>query len=136
LSGRPVVPGHFVETADGPRLRGSRCRSCATVSFPAAPFCPNPDCPKDRALVDEWLGGQDGVLWSWTIQHLQAPPPFRFDHEGPYAVGMVDLPEGIRVLGLLTRSTGLRHDMPVTLVSGQLYEDDSGPVVTWMWEPR
>jgi hypothetical protein len=48
---------------------------------------------------------------------------------------MVDLPEQIRVLGLLTRTTGLRHDMPVRLVSGRLYDGESGPVVTWMWEP-
>jgi hypothetical protein len=134
--GRPVVPQHFFDGPDGPRLRGTRCRSCETVSFPATPFCTNPACPKDRALVEEWHGGERGVLWSWTIQQIPASPPFRFDQGAPYAVGMVDLPEGIRVLGLLTRMTDLQLDMPVRLVSGTLFEDESGPVVTWMWQPE
>ncbi|MGH3758228.1 Zn-ribbon domain-containing OB-fold protein [Actinophytocola sp.] len=133
--GTPVLPGLVVEQPDGPRLLGSECGVCGTVNFPATPFCTNPDCVKDRANVEAWHGGPDGVLWSWTVQHVRAPAPFRFDREGPYAVGMVDLPGGVRVLGLLTRTTELRHDMPVRLVIAPLYDGGSGPVVTWMWAP-
>jgi uncharacterized OB-fold protein len=134
-AGTPVAPGLIVDTEDGPRLRGSRCKECGTVQFPHTPFCTNPDCPKDRELVEEWRGGPAGVLWSWTVLGVRASEPFRFDHEGDYAVGMVDLPEGVRILGLLTRTSDLRHDMPVRLVVRPLYHEEDGPVVTWMWEP-
>jgi uncharacterized protein len=124
-----------VPTCQGPRLRGSECSACGTVNFPAAPFCSNPDCKPDRALVREWLGGPTGTLWSWTIQSVRAPAPFRYDVEGPYAVGMVDLPQDVRVLGLLTTSDRLAHGMPMRLVTAPLYTDGYDPVQTWMWAP-
>lgn len=130
-----IVDSLVIEDSNGPRLRGSRCRQCATINFPSSPFCSNPDCVKDRRLIEEWTGGPNGTLWSWTVQEVRAMPPFRYDVDGPYAVGMVDLPEGIRVLGLLTEVRGLRHDMPVRLTLGELYEDSDGAVTTWMWAP-
>jgi uncharacterized OB-fold protein len=133
---RDVVSSLAVQTAGGPRLRGSQCADCGTINFPAVPFCSNPDCPPDHSLVREWLGGAEGTLWSWTVQQVRAPEPFRFDAEGPYAVGMVQVPEGILVAGLLTRTTDLRHDMPVRLTLGDLAHDGDGAVTTWMWSPE
>ena len=121
---RDVVGSLVAVTAGGPLLRGSQCADCGTINFPAAPFCSNPDCPPDRSLVRQWLGGAAGTLWSWTVLQVRAPAPFRLDAGGPYAVGMVWVPEGILVAGLLTRTTDLRHDMPVRLTSGELYQDD------------
>ena len=136
MGGRPVVRGLMVMTDEGIRLRGSRCRSCDTLHFPHAPFCANPTCSKDRDNVEDQLLGPRGVLWSWTVQHVAAPAPFRHDHiEAPYAVGMVDLAEGIRVLGLMSRTSGLTHGMDVGLEQKVLYHDGPEPVVTWCWSP-
>jgi uncharacterized OB-fold protein len=132
---RLAVDSLAVLTADGPRLRGSQCSVCSTINFPAVPFCSNPDCAPDRTLVHDWLGGPTGTLWSWSIQCVRAPAPFRYEVDGPYAVGMVDLPENVRVLGLLTQSGGLQHEMPMRLELAPLYTDVGEPVYTWMWAP-
>jgi len=132
----PIVPGTLVLTGDGPRLRGSRCQVCGTIGFPATAFCANPDCAKDRAAIEEWLGGPVGSLWSWTVQHYRATAPFHMDGSGPYAVAMVDLPDRVRVLGLLHPGDAhLRFGMPMELVAGKLFEGQAGPIVTWMWRP-
>ena len=40
----PVVEGLFTETAEGPRLLGSKCASCGTPYFPKSAVCHNPEC--------------------------------------------------------------------------------------------
>ena len=40
----PVASGLFVEAPEGPRLVGSRCRTCKTPYFPKSAVCHNPEC--------------------------------------------------------------------------------------------
>ena len=37
---RPIAPGLFETSADGPRLRAARCAACGKLHFPATPTCP------------------------------------------------------------------------------------------------
>lgn len=133
----PVVEGAFAETADGPRLLGSKCLSCGTAYFPRSPVCRNPDCHSEG--VEDVALSPRGILWSYTIQYYKPPPPARFDEPfAPYGVGLVDLPEGIRVLGMM--STGnpqdLKVGMDVELVLETLYHDEQGnEVITWKFRP-
>jgi uncharacterized OB-fold protein len=56
----------------------------------------------------------------------------------PYAIGLVDLPEGLRVLGMLTgcELDEIRIGMPVELVVEALYTDESGrDVLTYKYAP-
>lgn len=129
----PVVEGVFADTPDGPRLIGSRCTACGTPHFPRTPVCRNPGCGSSD--VEDLLLGPEGELWSFTIQHYKPPPPMRFDDPFiPYAIGLVDLPEGLRVLTMMSAPdpAQLRIGMKVELVLEPLYHDDSGnEVVTW-----
>ena len=43
----PAASGLFSETAEGPRLLGSKCASCGTPYFPRSAICHNPDCDED-----------------------------------------------------------------------------------------
>lgn len=73
-------------------LRLQRCRSCDRVYFPPRPFCP--DCLGDD-VAWEALSGR-GTLHTYVINHRAAPG---FEDEGPYAIAVIQLAEGPRMMG-------------------------------------
>ena len=83
-----------------PSLWGSRCTSCANVAFPAAVGCQR--CGSSEATPLEL--SRVGVVWAHTVQRF-APksPPYVPPAEGfePFAVGYVELPDGVRVEAVL-----------------------------------
>jgi hypothetical protein len=131
----PIVEGLFTWPSDDPRLIASRCKGCGTLAFPKAAFCPNPDCEKVRENVEEVSLSRRGRIWSWTIQRYPPPAPFRFEPFEPFAIGMIDLPEGIRVYGIMSTYEDLKVELEVELVVGKLYEDEKNEYITWMWKP-
>jgi len=133
----PVIEGLFAERSDGPRLIGSRCATCATPYFPRSPVCHNPGC--DQSKMEDAVFGPTGVLFSFAVQNYPPPPPAKYDEPyRPYAVGMVDLPEGLRVLGRIATDdfSQLRGGLPVELIVDRMYHDSEGnEVVTWQFRP-
>jgi len=112
----PVADGLIAGTADDPRLIGSECRRCATVTFPRQGSCPR--CTSQD--VTERLLARRGALWTWTIQCFPPKsPPYAGDREAfePYGVGYVELPGEVRVEALLTVDDPkeLRIGMPMEL---------------------
>lgn len=74
------------------QLIGSRCPSCGAHFFPARQVCSG--ClSEDLARVPLSAGG---TLYTHTVVR-QSTPGFAV----PYLLGYVDLPEGVRVLGVL-----------------------------------
>ncbi|MCH8901514.1 MAG: OB-fold domain-containing protein [Chloroflexi bacterium] len=134
----PVVEGLFEETADGPRLLGSICATCDMPYFPKSHVCHNPDC--DESKMEDATFGPQGTLWSYTVQYYPPPPPAKYDEPyTPYALGLVDLPEGLRVLARISTDDpeGLQIGADVTLVLERLHGDMEGnEVITWMFRPR
>lgn len=134
----PVAEGLFTETAEGPRLLGSKCVSCGTPYFPKTPVCHNPDCRGSK--VEDATFGPRGKLWSYAIQNYPPPPPAKFDEPfTPYALGLVDLPEGLRVLTRISTDNpeGVEVGAEVELVLEKLYTDHEGnDVVTWKFRPK
>ena len=80
-------------------LRGSQCAECGTTTYPQADTCPR--CGAGAEPVG--LSGE-GALWTWTVQRYApksppyVPPPGGFV---PFAIGYVELPEGLRVAAVL-----------------------------------
>jgi uncharacterized OB-fold protein len=98
----PAVDGWFTTGAE-PHLIGTRCRSCGTYHFPAERFfCRNPAC--DGTDLEEVPLSRRGKVWSWTMNHYAAPPPYpQVEPFQPYGVAAVELPEErMIVLGMLT----------------------------------
>lgn len=121
----PIAPNLFEFTADGVRLIGSRCVKCAEVRFPVSDFCPQ-CCTETTEVIPL---SPRGTLYSFTVQRFRPPPPYRGpDVFEPYGVGMVELPEGLRVTSLLadTDPDGLRVGMDMELIVTKLFEDDHG----------
>ena len=133
----PAVPGLFDETADGPRLLGSRCAGCGASYFPKDSVCHNPDC--DSPAMEDARFGPSGVVFSCAVQNYQPPPPVVTQQPyAPYAVGVVDLDDGLRVMGRIDVGDPMSVVVggSVELVVGKIGSDDGGnDIVTWMFRP-
>ncbi|MDH3213110.1 MAG: OB-fold domain-containing protein [Myxococcales bacterium] len=133
----PVVEGLFSEGADGARLTGSRCATCKTPYFPRSDLCHNPDCTQS-AMEDARFGPQ-GTLWSCAVQNYPPPPPARYDEPyRPYALGVVDLADGLRVVGRMAVDDPkhVKVGARVELVLEPLCrEEDGTELITWMFRP-
>jgi uncharacterized OB-fold protein len=119
--------------ADGhpPALLGSRCANCGNVLFPRADACPY--CATEDPDPVELSG--PGTLWAWTA--VTAPPP-GYQGAVPYGVGVVELPEGVRVIARLTESdpAALEAGQPMELRIETLHRDgDGNDVVTCAFAP-
>jgi hypothetical protein len=133
MTSAPVAEGLFAETAEGPRLLGSTCATCGTPYFPKSPVCRNPTCAGAR--MEDAAFGPKGTLWSYTIQYYPPPPPAKYDEPYvPYALGLIDLPEGLRVLARISTDTPeeVVVGADVELVIEKLYTAaDGSDVLTW-----
>jgi uncharacterized OB-fold protein len=110
----PVAERLFTWPSDEPQLIASRHPRTGDLSFPAA---------HPAAGEEELLLSRVGTLFTWTTQQFVPPsPPYVGDTDPasfePYAVGYVELPEGLLVEGRLTESNPdrLRIGQPMELV--------------------
>ena len=121
----PIKQGLFESFEDGVRLIGSRCRECAEVTFPTTPFCPK-CCVQ---TTDPIPLSRRGLLYSFTIQRFRPPPPYIGpDPFVPYGVGMIELPEGLRVTAVLEENdpARLRVGMEMEISTATFFEDQDG----------
>ncbi len=135
-TGKPVVEGLFAETAEGARLLGSRCASCGTAYFPKGSICHNPSC--ENSKMQDAAFGPRGKVWSLAIQSYPPPAPAKYDEPfKPYAMGVIDLNDGLRVLGRISgQNLTVKPGAEVELVLEPLcHEPDGTPVITWMFKP-
>ena len=114
-----------------PRLIGVKCRKCDEVFFPKRNRCIS--CFNDE--MEEVALSKKGKIYSYTIVHHKTP-----DYSGPlpYAVGAVELPEGIVILSPLTQCdlTKLKIGIDVELVLEKLYDDEDGnEVISYKFMP-
>ena len=133
----PVVEGLFSWPSDKPQLIGTRCLSCGSYFFPKKVTCNNPDCKEKK--VEQVLLSRRGKLYSYTVQYYPPPPPFKYSEPfTAYGIGLVELPEGIRIASMLTTGdvNEISIGMDVELVVEKQYEDDEGnEVVTYKFKP-
>jgi len=117
--------------ADPPALLGTRCGACGSVHFPRADACTY--CATEGpAPIDL---SPRGMLWAWTA--VTAPPP-GYEGDTPYGIGVVELPEGVRVITRLTESDPavLTAGQPMELRVVPLHRDgDGNDVVTYAFAP-
>ena len=91
-------------------LRLQRCAECNTWRHP-----PRYRCAACGSAEVTWdLASSRGRVFSWTITHRAVDPAF----EPPYAIVVVELDEGPRLVGSLAGIglSDLRLDLPVVVV--------------------
>ena len=125
---RAVIDGLY--TADPPRLLGAACDGCAETSFPRLEQCPY--CGSEAIQPVEL--SDHGTLWGWTTV-LHAPPGYL--GEVPYGFGVVELPEGVRVVTrLAVPGDSWVHGQAMTLRVVELGTNADGEILTtWEFAP-
>ena len=122
---RPLAPRVSVFTrpfwdalSDG-RLISTQCRQCGRVSFPPKPLCRS--CWSEEI---DWIDlPPDGALYSLTRVHVV---PRAFVSDALYDIGIVDLPNGVRLMcRLLDVGPDTQVGAAVRMVSA-IYDD--GPL--------
>lgn len=132
-NGIPCVAGLFTEE-NGGRVLGARCATCNTPYFPKVARCHNPGCDESR-LEDCSFGGR-GAIWSYSVADFPPPPPHKHDKPfKPYFIAVVDLDEGLRLVGQMVEGTGqVSVGAPVELVIDTLYHEDGKAFSTWKFK--
>ena len=126
-----LVAGLFTPPDDGgvPHLLGGRCPSCRRINFPAQLLCPY--CASDGCVVMEL--GRRGVIEVCTTVTNRPP-----GYEGslPFGFGVVELPEGIRIISRIADPASATPGSPVCLIIEPLCTDSEGrEVVTYAFGP-
>ena len=135
----PGAEGLFTWTSKEANLIGSKCPTCGHYYFPKAIICRNPNCKASKG-VEQVLLSNRGKLWSYTVQYYKPPPPFPAQEPfTPFAIGEVEFPEGVKVVGMMVgcdHEKDLKLNMEVETVVDKLCEDEEGnEVMTWKFRP-
>ena len=118
-----IREGIIAEGPEGAALAGNRCNACGQVYFPKAErACLN--CLEKQ--LEDLLLSRKGKLCSYTVVHMPAS-----GFQPPYAVGFVDLPEGVRVFTPLEMEEGkpFKVGMEMEVRVGTLWEEGDKEVM-------
>ena len=133
----PAIADLFTWTEDGVHLMGAKCELCGTFFFPMYHEQHRPGCSRQK--IKKVLLSKEGKLESYTIQYYMPPPPFKTERDiTPFAIGLVEFPEGIQVTGMVTDCPldELKIGLVMETTTFKLYRDDKGQdVVTWAFRP-
>jgi uncharacterized OB-fold protein len=116
----------FWEGVRDGELRVQSCADCGELRHPPGPMCPHCRSANRSHTVASGLG----TLYSYVVHH-HPPVPGR---EVPFVVGVVELPEGVRIVGNVVdcpiEEVGIGMPLQVTY---RRMDDD---LVLPMWAPR
>ena len=132
----PVAEGLFTWRSDNPQLIVTKCHSCGSYYFPKRRSCPNPNCKEKK--IEDVLLSTAGKLWSYTSQNIPPAMSFKIDQKPPFMYGLVEFPEGIRILGLIAgaKLEELKIGMDMKLVVEAFSHNEEGQeIVTWKFRP-
>jgi uncharacterized OB-fold protein len=117
----------FWDGCSAGELRIQRCLDCGQPYFYPRPVCPS--CGSAR--VEWFTASGQATLYSYVINHRPAPG---FEDEAPYAIAVVQLAEGPRMMtnliGVPNTPEALELDMPLRVTF-----ERRGDVSLPMFEP-
>ncbi len=130
----PCVEGLFSDEEGIATLHGSRCAGCNTPYFPKSEACHNPECT--RSDMEDCDFGGKGTLWSYSVADFPPPPPHKFDKPfAPYAIGVVDMECGLRLIGqMVDKAEDVEVNAQVELVIDTLYHEDDTAFSSWKFK--
>lgn len=134
-----TIRDDFFSTRQGPlediRLAGTICAACGEPSLGSVASCQNCQGTQLRPVTLS----NEGVLFSYTVVRNRPPGDYKGPDNPfvPFPVGLVELPEGIRVLSPLDcEIDALRIGTPFVLDVFELYRnDEDAPVLSYRFRP-
>ena len=129
MSSRPVpdpdaAGAPFWASCARHELTVQTCSSCGSRRHPPRPMCPR--CRSFSSSFEPASGR--GTVWSWVVAHQ--PVLAAFAEDVPYTVAVVELEEGVRMIGRLFANE-VHPGMAVTVD----WEDVSDGVALACWRP-
>jgi len=112
-----------------PRLIGAQCLACGKYAFPFRHTCIF--CHSEE--VEKTFLSRTGKIHTFTICRVPVP-----HFPVPYAIGFVDLPEGVRILSQLTgwSEKDLQVGGEVEMVVGKIKETPDGQeIISYQFRP-
>lgn len=105
------------------KLIGTECRSCNEVFLGKVSVCKK--C--QNKLFNDIILSDIGKLFSYSIVRHQPPGEYK-GQPPPFAVGLIELPEGLRIFAPLEGSNfeKIKIGSKVKLVIHKLFEDEDG----------
>jgi hypothetical protein len=121
----PDTAFFWAGTAVG-ELRIQRCPSCGALRHPPGPMCPACGQPADGGYV---VAAGTGEVFSYVVHHHPPVPGKKL----PMAVALVQLPEGVRMVGEMpgVRPDRVRIGLPVRVAFARVDDDLTLPA----WRP-
>lgn len=133
----PVGPGLLtgdLNNLESVRLLGTKCAECGEVTFSKYETCGN--CASEE--VTHVPLSDEGFLWTYTIINHCPPGQYRGAKDPfiPFGEGLVELPDGVRVLSVIDCDLEKIHiGMKLKFVAYVLYENEEGEeVVAWKFK--
>jgi uncharacterized OB-fold protein len=92
------------------KLMAGKCQKCGKIHLPPRPLCDN--CYSQEFTWTEIAG--KGKLVTYTVIHVA---PQQFQDSAPYAVGILELENGLKLPGMITDVTPeqIHIGMPLTI---------------------
>jgi uncharacterized OB-fold protein len=108
------------------RLEAVRCRGCGKVVFPARRVCP---ACRGKDWEKTHLSWKGKVITSTVVQVA----PTEFQMEAPYAVAVVETPEGARLMTQVVDcdASSVKPGMEVSLVFRRLRREGHGGILCY-----
>lgn len=113
---------YFWEGTRMGELRIQRCGGCGLLRHPPGPMCPECGATKPKYLVSEG----HGVIYSYVVHHHPQVP----GKQTPFVIALVELDEGVRMLGELDGEPSV--GLPVEVVFTKVDDELTMP----SWRPR
>jgi uncharacterized protein len=120
------VPKSWREMPHRYRLEAGKCKQCGFIGFPKRLICP--EC-QSREFETIRLS-REGKLLTYTIIHVG---PTKFNDQVPYAVGIVELKEGVRLLSQIADCDlqKIKTGMPVHIEFRRISEEGEAGVINY-----
>jgi uncharacterized OB-fold protein len=108
------------------RLEAGKCKKCGKICFPRRLICP--DCGEKK--FDTIKLSREGKLNSYTVIHIG---PSKFIEHTPYAIGVVELKEGVRFLSQIVDCDidQLRTGMPLKVEFRKISEEGEAGIINY-----
>jgi hypothetical protein len=90
----PFTIEQFYKNINQGKLLGGKCKKCGKIHLPPRPMCDS--CYSKK--FDWILIPTKGKLLTYTIIHIA---PAQFQSMAPYAIGIVQLENGLKIPGML-----------------------------------
>jgi uncharacterized OB-fold protein len=119
-------PRYWREVPNRFRLEAARCRKCGKVAFPARRVCSACRGKEWEKTTLSWIGK---VVTSTVVQ----VPPTEFHMEAPFAVAIVETPEGVRLMTQVVDCdpTTVLPGTEVTLVFRKIRREGHGGILCY-----